>query len=62
MGLGTGPGGTCFSDSGGPILLKTETGEELIVAVNSFILNTYCKGSAFAYRTYIPDSLSFLAS
>ncbi|MEM4290089.1 MAG: hypothetical protein QXQ48_07445 [Nitrososphaerota archaeon] len=61
-GLGTGPGGTCFGDSGGPVLHKTETGEELIVAVNSFVLNAYCKGSAFAYRTDIPYSLSFLAS
>ncbi len=61
-GLGTGPGGTCFGDSGGPVLHKTETGEELIVAVNSFVLNAYCKGSAFAYRTDIQDSLSFLAS
>ncbi|GBC71393.1 hypothetical protein HRbin02_01174 [Candidatus Calditenuaceae archaeon HR02] len=60
-GLGTGPGGTCFGDSGGPVLHKSETGEELIVAVNSFVLNAYCKGSAFAYRTDISDSLSFLA-
>jgi hypothetical protein len=60
-GLGTGPGGTCFGDSGGPVLHRNENGEELIVAVNSFVLNVNCKGSAFAYRTDIRDSLEFLA-
>lgn len=34
----------------------------MIVAVNSFVLNAYCKGSAFAYRTDIQDSLDFLTS
>lgn len=60
-GKGVGPGGTCFGDSGGPVLHRTESGEELIVGVNSFVLNANCKGAAFAYRTDIEDSLSFLA-
>lgn len=60
-GKGVGPGGTCFGDSGGPVLHQTESGEEVIVGVNSFVLNANCKGAAFAYRTDIPDSLGFLA-
>lgn len=60
-GEGVGPGGTCFGDSGGPVLHRTDAGYEVIVGVNSFVLNANCKGSAFAYRTDIPDSLNFLA-
>ncbi len=60
-GEGVGPGGTCFGDSGGPVLHRTDSGTEVIVGVNSFVLNANCKGSAFAYRTDIPDSLNFLA-
>lgn len=60
-GKGVGPGGTCFGDSGGPVLHRTPEGEEVIVGVNSFVLNLNCKGAAFAYRTDIRDSLDFLA-
>ncbi len=60
-GRGVGPGGTCFGDSGGPVLHRMEDGTEVIVGVNSFVLNANCKGAAFAYRTDIPDSLDFLA-
>ena len=60
-GKGVGPGGTCFGDSGGPVLHRAEDGTEVIVGVNSFVLNANCKGAAFAYRTDIPDSLGFLA-
>jgi secreted trypsin-like serine protease len=45
-GNGTGPGGTCFGDSGGSIF--NEAGE--IVAVNSFVLNVNCAGASFGYR------------
>ena len=45
-GLGTGPGGTCFGDSGGPIF----NADNQIVAVNSFVLNVNCSGSSFGYR------------
>jgi hypothetical protein len=44
-------GGTCFGDSGGPVLLDDT---DVIVAVNSYVLGqrtTTCKATAFAYRT-----------
>jgi secreted trypsin-like serine protease len=43
---GTG-GGTCFGDSGGPII-STDTGA--IVAVTSFGLNQNCAGGGFGFR------------
>jgi hypothetical protein len=45
---GGGRGGTCFGDSGGPILLG---GTDVVVAVNSFVLNGNCAGQGYAYRT-----------
>jgi hypothetical protein len=42
---GNGRGGTCFGDSGGPVLYQGE-----IVGVTSFGLNENCKGVDFAYR------------
>ncbi len=53
---GTG-GGTCFGDSGGPVLLGRTN---VVVGVNSFVLNQNCKGASFAYRTDIADSLDFI--
>ena len=61
-GLGTGSGGTCFGDSGGPVIHKTSTGEEVIVGVNSFVLNANCMGSAFAYRVDTQHARYFLAN
>lgn len=45
---GGGRGGTCFGDSGGPVLLA---GTDTVVAVNSFVLNGNCAGQGYAYRT-----------
>ena len=41
-----GSGGTCFGDSGGPVI----SSEGYIVAVNSFVLNSNCNGAGFGYR------------
>lgn len=59
-GLGDGPGGTCFGDSGGPVFHTGDSGK-VIVAVNSFVLNSNCKGAGFGYRTDTTDALNFLA-
>ena len=39
-------GGTCFGDSGGPVISE----DGYIVAVNSFVLNNNCNGAGFGYR------------
>jgi len=49
-GNGTGSGGTCFGDSGGPVFYGGY-GSNTIVAVTSFGLNGNCAGVDFAYRT-----------
>jgi hypothetical protein len=48
---GGGRGGTCFGDSGGPVLIDDT---DVVAAVNSYVLGqqiTTCKATAFAYRT-----------
>jgi secreted trypsin-like serine protease len=58
-------GGGCFGDSGGPSFYGGST-SNLIVGVNSFVMNENCAGTNFAYRidqqavldwisTYLPD-------
>ena len=49
-GNGTGQGGTCNGDSGGPVFYGGYS-SNLIVGVTSFGLNSLCRGTDFAYRT-----------
>jgi hypothetical protein len=51
-------GGTCFGDSGGPVLVGRTN---LIVGVNSFVLNNNCTGTDGAYRIDQEDDLDFIA-
>lgn len=52
-------GGTCFGDSGGPILRGDSN---VIVGVTSFGLNANCAGIGGAYRIDQPDDLEFIGS
>ncbi|HEU0201635.1 MAG TPA: trypsin-like serine protease [Burkholderiaceae bacterium] len=49
QGNGSGRGGTCSGDSGGPVFLGGFS-SNLIVAVTSFGLNHLCRGADFGYR------------
>lgn len=54
---GSTSGGTCFGDSGGPIFYNDTN---VIVAVNSFVLNLNCKGSGYGFRVDTRASLDFI--
>jgi hypothetical protein len=54
---GGGRGGTCFGDSGGPVLLDDT---DIVVAVNSFVLNGNCAGQGFGYRTDQDAVIAFI--
>ena len=48
-GNGGGRAGTCSGDSGGPVFYPADS--NVIVAVTSFGLNAWCRGTDFAFRT-----------
>ncbi len=52
-----GKGGTCFDDSGGPVLVG-----DTILAVNAFGTNGLCRGVNYAYRLDTPEALAFVRS
>ena len=54
---GNGRGGTCFGDSGGPILYDST---DVILGVNSFVKNLQCAGQGFAYRIDQPAVLAWI--
>ena len=54
---GNGRGGTCFGDSGGPVLYQGQ-----IVGVTSFGLNALCKGVDFAYRVDRAEVQAWIAN
>lgn len=58
-GNGTGSGGTCSGDSGGPVFYG-DTSSNVIVAVTSFGLNAWCRGVDFAYRTDQDDVIAWI--
>lgn len=54
-------GGTCSGDSGGPVFYGGYE-SNTIVAVTSFGLNSYCRGTDFAYRTDTAEVLAWIES
>jgi hypothetical protein len=56
---GGGSGGTCFGDSGGPILLG---GTSTVLGVNSYVTNVNCGGVGYASRIDIGQILSWVGS
>jgi hypothetical protein len=54
---GAGRGGACFGDSGGPILYDST---DVILGVNSFVINGQCAGVGFAYRVDQQDVIDWI--
>ena len=57
-GKGTGPGGSCFGDSGGPVFSGDST---TLVGVYSFSQNSNCVGPGGGYRIDTTDDLAFIS-
>jgi hypothetical protein len=54
---GGGSGGTCFGDSGGPILLA---GTDTVLSVNSYVTNSNCGGVGYSSRVDLPAVLGWI--
>ena len=54
---GKGRGGSCFGDSGGPILYDSTN---VVLGVNSFVINGQCAGVGFAYRIDQPAVVAWI--
>ncbi len=54
---GQGKGGTCFGDSGGPVLTDEGT---TVLAVNSYGTNNNCAGTSYSQRVDIPEVLAWI--
>lgn len=62
-GKGSGSGGTCSGDSGGPAFwIDPETGNETntVMAVNSYSITPKCNGTDYQFRTDIETALDFV--
>jgi len=59
MNPGGGSGGTCFGDSGGPILQRNS---DTVLAVNSYVTNSNCTGVGYAFRIDTPEVLAWIYS
>lgn len=59
MNKGGGSGGTCFGDSGGPVL---QGGTDTVLAVNSYVTNANCAGVGYAARVDVPEVLNWIVS
>jgi hypothetical protein len=60
QGNGTGNGGTCSGDSGGPIFYPADS--NTIVAVTSFGLNRWCRGVDFSYRVDRAEVIAWITT
>lgn len=62
-GKGSGSGGTCSGDSGGPAFwIDPDTGEEtsIVMAVNSYGIAANCNGNDYQFRTDIEEAQDFV--
>ncbi len=56
---GQGKGGSCFGDSGGPVLTN---GGSTVLAVTSYVTNSNCAGVGYDQRIDLPEVLAWIES